>query len=231
MCDRCGNPYTRKAPGQIWCSLACRFWSKVDVPEDRNLERCWEWRGYVGPNGYGLIRLPESNRLAHRVSYQLTRGRVPDGLLVMHECHNRKCVNPAHLRAGTQHENLAAMVRAGRQRKPQKPLPTIKYPKRRKGQSAESYFWSRVDTDEGDGCWLWKGAIDSNGYGSWRAGPKGHGPSSAHLNAWVFTNGKVPKGHVITHTCAERRCCNPSHLEAITRSERGLRWRRARIVE
>lgn len=43
---------------------------------------------------------------AHRVAYILTKGDIPDGLLILHSCGNRRCCNPAHLRQGTQSENV-----------------------------------------------------------------------------------------------------------------------------
>lgn len=77
-----------------------RFWDKVDKSED-----CWAWLGYIMPNGYGLFACPRS-RLAHRYSYELHYGEIVGGLHVDHMCHDRSCVNPAHLRLATPKENM-----------------------------------------------------------------------------------------------------------------------------
>ena len=64
---------------------------------------CFVWQGPVNRKGYGAA----TSRLAHRVVYEQVNGRVPDGMEVHHECGNRRCINPAHLRAVTHRANVA----------------------------------------------------------------------------------------------------------------------------
>lgn len=92
--------------------ISIRFWLHVnkDAPSD-----CWEWAGALGPNGYGRTSgFGKNDLVAHRVSYMLTKGDIPEGKIIMHTCDNRKCVNPDHLVAGTYLENMQDMTRKGR---------------------------------------------------------------------------------------------------------------------
>lgn len=77
-----------------------RFWAKVEKSDG-----CWNWiAGTV--TGYGLHSIGRKRVLAHRFSYELLVGPIPDGLQLDHRCHNRRCVNPDHLRPATNGQNV-----------------------------------------------------------------------------------------------------------------------------
>jgi hypothetical protein len=77
---------------------------------------CWVWQGGCGYNGYARLRRGDDGKpvLCHRVVYEHFFGPIPEGLVVMHTCDNRRCQNPDHLRSGTQKENVRDMHKKGR---------------------------------------------------------------------------------------------------------------------
>lgn len=90
------------------------FWAQVQKGHD-----CWLWTGLTNgrhsKGGYGHIRRGRRRwEQAHRVSWELTNGPIPNGLYVLHHCDNRLCVRPEHLFLGTQKDNLKDCVRKGR---------------------------------------------------------------------------------------------------------------------
>ena len=68
-------------------------------------DSCWNWTGATNSQGYGQLRFGNKAIYAHRVAWEMNNGPIPDGLVVDHMCHNRRCVNPAHLQIVTQKQN------------------------------------------------------------------------------------------------------------------------------
>lgn len=87
-------------------SLVERFWSRVKVMP----EGCWEWTGWKNPLGYGGIGADGRKLKAHRVSWVIHFGEIPEGLSVLHRCDNPGCVNPADLFLGTHPDNMRDMT-------------------------------------------------------------------------------------------------------------------------
>lgn len=77
-------------------------------------------------------------------------------------------------------------------------------------------FWNRVAIGTLSDCWLWLGSLGTQGYG--QVSQDGR-LVKAHRVAYELTNGPIPDGLVVHHWCAVKRCVNPEHLEAMTRSE------------
>lgn len=86
-------------------TLEERFWPKVDT--SAGPDGCWPWLAHRNRLGYGVMTDGYRNVMAHRVSWELAHGMpVPHGLVLDHLCRMPCCVNPAHLDAVTQRENL-----------------------------------------------------------------------------------------------------------------------------
>ncbi len=79
-----------------------RILEKVIISDDG----CWNWSGAMYKRGYGQIRIGKRCYRAHRISYEVHVGPIPNGMVVMHLCDNKICVRPSHLRVGTQLENM-----------------------------------------------------------------------------------------------------------------------------
>lgn len=100
--------------------VAERFLTSFQVDRETG---CWNWRKSIDGGGYGVIREENNGRLlrAHRLSYEIHVGQIPDGMFVCHHCDNRKCVNPAHLFIGTAEDNNLDMRNKGRGINPPSP--------------------------------------------------------------------------------------------------------------
>lgn len=117
-CEQCGIAF-HVAPSRLaqlrYCSNACkflamrqsdpttRFWRHVQKTDD-----CWLWNGQREHYGQMSLWTEDGTRAfihAHRFSYELHKGPIPDGLCIDHLCYNPGCVNPDHLEAVTKGEN------------------------------------------------------------------------------------------------------------------------------
>lgn len=138
-CKRCNktfllNPRKSQRFQPVYCSRKCakqawgeenthtldvRFWRIVNkdgpVPSHQpHLGECWIWTSKCRSGPYGLLE----GQLAHRFSWALHFGPIPDGLWVLHKCDNGLCVNPAHLFLGNAKDNTRDAMNKGRWKKP-----------------------------------------------------------------------------------------------------------------
>lgn len=133
LIDGCEKP----AKGRGWCGMHYARWRKhgdthtvhknsgkrgrrhkdLDAHILSMTERvgsCLMWQGAITNNGYGVLHTEidgQRYHYAHRVSYRVFTGEIPEGMQIDHMCHNRACVEPTHLRLATNaqnHENLRA---------------------------------------------------------------------------------------------------------------------------
>lgn len=108
--------YSARKRGKPTLPIRERLYSHIDI---NPITECWEWNGSKR-GGYGRIivgsRKDGSRRTitAHRLSYILNFGEIPDGMEICHKCDNPCCINPGHLFAGTRQDNVNDRERKGR---------------------------------------------------------------------------------------------------------------------
>ena len=88
-----------------------RFWSKV-----KRGPGCWEWQASTQWDGYGRYWNKGKTVPAHRFSWEMIHGPIPEGMIVCHSCDVKMCVRPSPLFIGTQSENIQDAARKGRTR-------------------------------------------------------------------------------------------------------------------
>ena len=99
----------------VYCSVKCRFYSKID-----KTEICWNWSAGLSDQEYGKFSIGRLNYNAHRYSWILHRGAIRKNMFVCHACDNKRCVNPDHLFLGTQKTNMKDKTKKGRAQKGEK---------------------------------------------------------------------------------------------------------------
>lgn len=153
----------------------------------RKTEDCWLWTAALNQSGYGVMGRGDrggSNVLAHRMSWELHNGPIPEGRSVQHLCRTASCVRPDHLVLGSA---------------------------RGSGRPLAERFWEKVERGEVSECWMWRGSLTPTGYGHVFVSVQ-RGASPAHRLAWELANGPIPEGMFVCHRCDNPPCCNPAHL-------------------
>lgn len=108
---RYGDPLYQKRLRNV--PIEDRYWwyvIKGEHPDD-----CWDWRGSTYGFGYGALRTSGRKKAgAHRISWEVHNGEIPEGMWVLHTCDNPPCTNPKHLYLGDRIDNVRDMHNRGR---------------------------------------------------------------------------------------------------------------------
>ena len=85
-------------------------------------------------------------------------------------------------------------------------------------------IWDKIFPEPNSGCWLWSGSLGGSSHLGGYAQAYWHG-ANAFVHRIIYTQlvGKIPAGYDLDHKCRVRCCCNPDHLEPVTRSENNKR--------
>lgn len=131
-CERCGDTFRKLSrhskrdwEDRRFCSASCANKSRdvepIHIRFWRYFEKgpkglCWEWMGAKDDKNYGTISTfrGEPPYKAHRLSYEMFCGPIPENMLIRHRCDNPICVNPHHLEIGTQFDNMQDASKRGR---------------------------------------------------------------------------------------------------------------------
>lgn len=143
---------------------------------------CWIWDGPANKTGHGHYTKDKKSLVAHYGAWVAWNGDIPDKMRVKHNCSNRLCINPRHLR--------------------------LEYVKCYKTHDVE-YILANSKPNELTGCRNWQGRLNANGYGIISVGKAS---VMMHRAAWECQNGPVPDGMQVCHRCDNRRCVNHEHL-------------------
>jgi hypothetical protein len=190
---------------------------------------CWNWTGTKDKKGYGRFAVHTTGergeygsgaRLtrscsAHRFAYERWVGPIPSDYHVDHTCHNRSCVNPAHLRVTTADENWRT------RKAPAKQYPTRPLKRPQKFKTNDERFDAKVERDPATGCWNWTAQkVDGYGYLAVRvAAIAPYRSMRAHRYGYERWVGPIPANHHVHHECENRGCVNPDHLVALSVSD------------
>jgi len=154
---------------------------------------CWIWKHSINKSGHGTIGKDITGNvwhesLAHRLAYRVMVGDIPEGDEIRHTCDISMCCNPDHLFPSSNHRKT-------------------------KGLDVD-YFTERILQNE-TGCWVWQQYIDEDGYGRVGLQISGNVWQESHIHrlAYRVLKGDIPNEYEVHHTCRNRACCNPEHLE------------------
>lgn len=99
-------------------SFRNRNWAAMQIRTNYRINGdCMEWGGSKNSQGYGVVCFGGVTMRAHRLSFEVHHGQIPDGMLVCHRCDNPPCINPEHLWLGTHYSNLQDMIQKKRNKR------------------------------------------------------------------------------------------------------------------